>query len=377
KKTLWVFRGSGREAEKQETAMSHDIILAVDYHDENTVIRQFDERTGVETTCTVPTTAATLTEVVQQARRQRARGGRVVWIQESTTGWARVQALLGTQTQFLLANVVQMPRLPKGHRRKTDRTDTARILREYRNGSLPQAHQPSAWWRQVRRLVGLRENLVNRRTALRNWIDRYLAHETWESRAGLWSAKGLRQLRQLLERLPAWDRVVFEARLTELERLAEPLTQIEAQLHAVYRQWPEAQRLDAVRGIGVIAAVAIAARIGPIERFADADALIAFAGLAPGVRQSDQTRRDGRIGGGGTDGHLRHYLIEATIWARELPRYQTTYQRVAQRRGAKIGRLVVARLLLRSIYKVLRDGVAFTGERPRPTAVPQRRGVPE
>ena len=110
------------------------------------------------------------------------------------------------------------------------------------------------------------------------------------------------------------------------------------------------------------------ARIGPIERFGNAEQLIAFAGLAPGVRQSDATRRHGRIGGGGTDRHLRHYLIEATVWARQLPRYQSTYERAARRRGKKIGRLVVGRMLLRSIYKVLRDGVAFEGEATKVSA---------
>jgi hypothetical protein len=65
--------------------------------------------------------------------------------------------------------------------------------------------------------------------------------------------------------------------------------------------------------------------------------LIGFAGLAPGVEQSDRTRRDGHIGGGGTDKHLRHYVIEATIWARELPRYKATYQRIAQRKGPRGG----------------------------------------
>ena len=74
---------------------------------------------------------------------------------------------------------------------------------------------------------------------------------------------------------------------------------------------------------------------------------------------NNRTRRNGRIGGGGTDRHLRHYLIEASIWARQFPRYRSTYERVAKRRGVKIGRLVVARLLLRSIFKVLKDGVAF------------------
>ena len=66
---------------------------------------------------------------------------------------------------------------------------------------------------------------------------------------------------------------------------------------------------------------------------------------------------------------MRHYLLEATIWARQLPRYRTTYQRVARRRGNQIGRLVVARLLLRSLYKVLRDGIAFTDAAPPAAAV--------
>ncbi len=349
--------------------MTQDIILSVDYHDENSVVRQFDERTLEESVCTVPSTATALAAVVDRARaRLGRRRGRVVWIQESTTGWARVRELLADRVHFVLANVVQMPRLPKGHRHKTDRRDTDRQLREYRNGSLPRAHQPGPELRRLRRLVGLREDLVRRRTALRNWVNRYLAHETWQGRANLWSEKGLGRLGRCVDRLPQPDRLVVAAKLAELGRLAEPLSQVEARMHEAYRDWPEAQRLDAVRGIGVVAAVAIAARIGPVTRFRDAEALIAFAGLAPGVRQSDRTRREGRIGGGGTDHHLRHYLIEASIWARELPRYRPTYERVAQRRGKKIGRLVVARLLLRGIYKVLRDGVPFRGGEPAAAA---------
>jgi hypothetical protein len=61
-------------------------------------------------------------------------------------------------------------------------------------------------------------------------------------------------------------------------------------------------------------------------------------------------RREGRIGGGGTDKHLRHYLMEATLWAGQIPRYRATYERTTKRRGNKIGRIVVARLLLRNIY---------------------------
>jgi transposase len=187
-----------------------------------------------------------------------------------------------------------------------------------------------------------------------------LAHETWESRLGLWSQKGQRRLRALA--LPRLDRQVLDWKLTELEEIAARLQAVEAEIHAVYAECPEAQRLDAIKGIGEMAAVSIVARIGPVERFGNAEHLIAFAGLAPGVRQSDGTRRDGHIGGGGTDVHLRHYLIEASVWARQLARYRPTYERVAKRRGKKIGRLVVARMLLRSIFKMLREGITFAAE---------------
>jgi transposase len=339
--------------------MHQSILLTVDYHDQNCVIRRVCSKTGEERVFSVPTTEGDLRHVVAQARAEVGRRGRIVWLQESTTGWARVQAALGDQVEFLLANVLQMPRPPKGHRRKTDKVDTARLQREYFNGSLPLAHQPPAWWRQVRRIVACRENLVSRRTALRNWINRYLAHETWEDRGGLWSAKGLRRLKALAAQLPRRDGLVASSKLAELEHLEQAVEAIEAELLAVYHECPDAQRVDAVRGIGVVAAVSIVARIGPVERFGDAEQLVAYAGLAPGVQQSDQTRRDGRIGGGGTDKHLRHYLIEASVWARHVERYRGTYAKTVQRRGVKIGRLVVARLLLRSIYKVLKDGVAF------------------
>jgi hypothetical protein len=63
--------------------MPYDIILAVDYHDENTVIRQFDERSNVELVCTIPSMASAIVKFVQQARKQRSRGGQVVWIQKA------------------------------------------------------------------------------------------------------------------------------------------------------------------------------------------------------------------------------------------------------------------------------------------------------
>ena len=356
--------------------MNQNIMLVTDYHDTHCVIRKFDAATRQESMLKVETAAVTLEEVVKEAADQaRERGGKLIWLQESTTGWVRMKALVQAQSQgqaeFLLANVLQMPLPPKAQRRKTDKIDTARLLREFLHGDLPLAFQPSEWYRQVRRLVALRENLVKRRTALRNGINRFLAHETWDDRRGLWSKRGLQRLKKLP--LPAHDRFVIDLKIEELESLAKQLEKVELRMLEWYHTWPDAQQLDAIRGIAPISAVSILARIGPIERFESVEHLIAFAGLAPSIRQSDEKSRGGRIGGGGTDRHLRTYVLEATSWARELPRYRQAYQRVQRRRGNKIGRLVVARMLLRSMYKMLRDHVAFCGERLASTnAAPTR-----
>jgi transposase len=347
---------------RKEIVMNHfeDIVLVADYHDQNIVVRRLNRATGVERMETLPTTATAITEMVESARREAAEvGGGVIWVMESTTGWARVADLLGSSATVVLANVLQMPRLPKAYRRKTDAVDTGRSLREYLCDRLPTAYQPPRPLRAVRRLVAARESLVSRRTAVRNWINRYLAHETWAPRCGLWSGEGQRRLRALAESQAGPDGLTLSIKLDELASVETMLGRVEGGLLAVYRQWPDAHRLDEIYGIAEVSAVSILARIGPIRRFANAEALIAFAGLAPGVRQSDSHRRDGRIGGGGTDKRLRHYVIEATVWARRIPRYRATDERVEAKRGRKIARLVVGRLLLRSIYKMLTDNVRF------------------
>jgi transposase len=339
--------------------MKKDILLTVDYHPNNMQIRSLNMATGEERSFKRPTAADHILRVVSQAQAEAlVAGGSVVWIMESTSGWARVRDLLGSRAEFILANVLQMPLPPKARRRKTDKIDTGRIQREYLNGELPRAYQPLPWLRQVRRLVDARQDLTERQTMLRTWIWHYLKHETWHSAANLWSGRGMARLKAMA--LPEMDRLTMTLKLTEMEQLDQLLAKVEEQLMAIYRQWPEAQALDEVRGIGPITAVTILAYIGPIVRFKTAEELISYAGLAPGVHQSDGVRRGQRIGGGGTHARLRYFLMQATRWLAEIDRYRPSHQRVAAKRGKKVARVVVARMFLRSLHKMLRTGQPFT-----------------
>ena len=87
--------------------MHQGILLTVDYHDENCVIRRRDLGRSTEDMVTVPTTEGDLLAVLADARRRAGPRGRVVWLQESTKGWARVRDLVGRKAEFLWANVLQ------------------------------------------------------------------------------------------------------------------------------------------------------------------------------------------------------------------------------------------------------------------------------
>lgn len=335
-----------------------DIILAVDYHAKNLEIRQLNCATGEERRLRIPTTKAGIVGLVDKAIAEASlAGGQVVWIMESTTGWARVKEVIGNKVHFIVANVLRMPLPPKAYRRKSDKIDTGRLLREYLNGSLPQSYQPDVWWREARRVVDSRQDLVKRQTAVKNWISHFLHHETWKKRDALWTQKGMRYLRRI--KLSDSDRMLMNLKLTELDQLAQRRKQMEAAMEAIYDQWPQAQWVDEIRGIGMVTAVSILAHIGDIHRFASADDLVSYAGLAPGHRQSDETCHHGKIGGGGTDSHLRYLVIESMQWVCQIPRYRAAFERTEARRGTNVARIVVSRMLLRSIYKMLRDGIRF------------------
>ena len=335
-----------------------DIILAVDYHAENTEVRWFNCGSGEERCLNIPTTRAGVLRLVEKAVVEATQvGGQVIWIMESTTGWARIRELIGSRVEFVMANVLQMPLPPKAYRRKSDKIDTGRMLREFVNGSLPRSYQADSWWREVRRLVDSRQDLVERQTAVKNWIVHFLHHETWYDRQGLWTQKGMRRLRSL--KLSPSDRMMLDLKLQELDELAQRRERMEAAMQGVYEQWPQAQRVDEVRGIGMVTAVSILAHIGPIERFPTAEDLISYAGLAPGHRQSDQSSHNGKIGGGGTDSHLRYLLIESMQWVCQIPRYRDAYERASAKHGKNIARIIVARMLLRNLFKMLKDQVRF------------------
>ena len=89
---------------------TQDIVIVTDYHAKSISYRWLDQATGEERTFSGPTDleaiASVLAEAQSAAKKSGGSGGKVVWIMESTTGWARMEALVGGGAQFILAFIL-------------------------------------------------------------------------------------------------------------------------------------------------------------------------------------------------------------------------------------------------------------------------------
>lgn len=113
--------------------------------------------------------------------------------------------------------------------------------------------------------------------------------------------------------------------------------------------------IQAVPGVGPVLAAVFVAEIGDVSRFAAAPKLCSWAGVTPRHRESDTTVRRGPITKQGSK-LVRWAAVEASQRMRAGTKQFADFQRIADRRGRKIGRVALARKLLTLVYYSLRDG---------------------
>jgi transposase len=160
--------------------------------------------------------------------------------------------------------------------------------------------------------------------------ERWLLHDLWDD---------LQQANERLEKVE--DRLV---------RFASKATIKEREARAV---------LDTMPGVGVVTIETILAELGDWERFRCADAVVSFAGLDPGVRESDGNRKNLKLTKAGSP-LLRWIMIQlAHRVKRQSARWRSTFERLSKRIGKKKATCAIARRLLLVIYAMVRDGNAY------------------
>ena len=284
---------------------------------------------------------------------------------EATGNAAAVSELLAPHVgRVVIANPRQV-RLIAEARIKTDAIDATVLARLYASNFLPEVWVPGQRTLALRRQVTRRNQIVRQRARLKTIIQSILhAHLVPPCpHADLLGPKGRAWL--LAQPLPPDEAEAVARHLREHDRLSEDLRAVERELARDALANADVKRLMTVPGIDMVVAIGLLAAIGPVERFAGPDKLVAYLGLNPSVHQSGEGRpRHGRITKQGRT-HARTMLVEAAWQAVRGPGpLRAFYERLARRRGNHIAAVAVARKLAVIVWHLLRRGEDYAWVRP-------------
>jgi transposase len=243
---------------------------------------------------------------------------------------------------------------------KTDEIDARTLAHLLRTDLIPAAYVPPREVRDQRELLRYRQDLVKQRAALKNRVHALLAKDGFISPyTDLFGREGRRWLTQVSLR----EQQLYQlgGYLRVLDCLTQEIKQADARVRGACGLSSQAKLLMALPGIGPLSALTILAELGNVSRFANADKVSSFAGLAPRVRSSGGKTRLGPITKQGPSA-LRWVLIEAAHHAVRKPgRLQKLYLRLSRGKHRSVAITACARELLVLVYKMLKRGEAYRG----------------
>lgn len=246
--------------------------------------------------------------------------------------------------------------------RKSDRLD-AQVLAEFLAlDMVPTSYRPTPRQRDHRRLVRQRDSIQRRITSVKNRMRRIMANYNADRR-DLFSRAGLLALQDT--DFSAADRFAMNQMADELKFFRLQLLEADRQLREFAAQAPVRERqlrelLLSIPGVGAVTAEVVLAEIADIDRFDSQKEVVAYAGLAPGQRESAGRSKELHIEKTGSK-HLRWILVEAA-WRliRHSPRWRNIYERLKARLRAKKAVVAIARRLLTVMTAILKSGEPFS-----------------
>jgi transposase len=303
-----------KPAEPLRLEPGESVHVGVDVHKASYSVALFSDGRGLIATWVQPARPEILVERLRPIREGIAQ----VVYEAGPTGFALAR---GLRAEGFNAQVIAPSKLlaPVGPEAKSDRLDCRRLAQLSAKGLLHPVRVPTEQEEADRQVLRLRELLVRKAHAVQSQIKSFLLQHGLAEPAGLghWSKKSVAALRGLAL-LPEL-RFCLDLLLDELAHAQEQVKCVTVRL----KELAEAERhrkavatMCSVPGVGVLTAAAFRLELPEPERFAHEGQVARMAGLAPQVRQSGQTRREGGLLRAG-NARLRTVLVEAAwTWVR-------------------------------------------------------------
>jgi len=319
--------------------------------------------------------------------------------------WLPIYTALEPGFDLTLCNAHHVKNVPG---RKTDQSDAAWLAQLLASGLLRKSFVPPADVRQVRELTRARVHRVEDRARTVNGMHRLL------ERAGVKLCSVVSDLQtksaiKIMEALVAGEAdprslaelargslrgkrvelaAVLAVTLTGVERmmlgqLLDQLSLYDRQVDAIdkevaelVRPWQAAvDRLKSAPGIDDIAAMAIVGELGPdVAAFDDPHRLAAWAGLAPGQRESAGKRK--KAGTRSGNAYLRRILVQSAVAISRSKKNPSDLTEFFRKKmpvlGFKKAAVATAHKLLVRVWTMLHRGQDYLPPAPRPISERQR-----
>lgn len=246
--------------------------------------------------------------------------------------------------------------------RKTDKLD-AQVLAEFLAlGMIPQAHRPTPRQRNHRLLVRHRHFTQRKVTGVKNRIRRILANHNLEINH-LFNEHGREHLAQVA--LPDEDRFVVDQMLLTLTHLEQQRAAADKRLARFAAKGSPAEQearrvLESIPYVGPITVDVVLSELGDVQRFRSQKQVVAYAGLAPGLRESAGHRK--RLGITKEGSRMLRWALVETAWrlVGHSRRWGFAYEKLKLRCGAKKAIVAVARRILGVMVSMLRSGQRYS-----------------
>ncbi len=221
--------------------------------------------------------------------------------------WGRFLNAHGDAPKLMAAEFVAPFRKSQGA--KNDRNDAQAILAAVRQPDMRFVSVKSVDQQAMLAWHRVRSGFTVERTALLNRARGLLAE------FGIWIGRStavlIRQLPELIsdQRLPEVFRPILTGTLEHVRRLEQCMATCDAQIHTHGRHSEEAQRIQALTGVGELTASALLATVASPRDFKNGRQMAAWAGLVPRQNSSGGKQRLGVITKRG-DSYLRGLLTQ-------------------------------------------------------------------
>lgn len=271
--------------------------------------------------------------------------------------WARVLGGLGHQVELLPAAQVR----PFVRSHKDDAADARAIWLAAQHSDIRRVPHKSVQQQAVLALHRTRAHWVSVRTATVNSLRGLLYEFGVVLRGGRQAGlKALAEQRAVIDaQIPAPMRDLVDGQLQILGQIGERIDALEQQIAALHKQLDGAAKLDAVPGIGVLGATALAATLGDGRAWRSGREFSASLGLVPAHAGTGGKVRVGHLSKRG-DAYLRTLLIHGARSVIEHAKHKPKWlEQLLARRPLNVAVVALANKMARTAWALVAHDRAY------------------